>query len=86
MIIKIVDKGSNGYQAWLNGDKTQWEGGKTASEAIDKLRVSFPEAKNAKVVSLILIALIALTAMPAAAFTPPPGRGIPPVTGGGSSR
>jgi hypothetical protein len=49
--IKIVDKGSNGFQALLDGDKAQWEGGKTAAEAIGKLRISFPEAKNATVYS-----------------------------------
>lgn len=32
------------------------------------------------------VALITLTTLPAAAFTPPPGRGVPPVTSGGSSR
>ncbi|MGL5063447.1 MAG: hypothetical protein ACRC62_25985 [Microcoleus sp.] len=44
--IKIVDRGWNGYQAWLNGDSCRWEGGRTAAEAIAKLRVSFPEAKT----------------------------------------
>jgi hypothetical protein len=37
--------------------------------------------------SLILIALLALTASPVAAFTPPPGQGAPPAScSGGSSR
>jgi hypothetical protein len=36
--------------------------------------------------TLSVIAIVSLAALPAAAFTPPPGRGIPPVTSGGSSR
>ena len=36
--------------------------------------------------TLSVIAIVGFTALPVAAFTPPPGQGVPPASSGGSSR